>query len=159
MRKIALYSTLLILFFTINLMKSQSLLKNDGLNSLWTKDYNVAIKKAKKNKEPILLFFTGSDWCGPCKMLKADFFDSDRFKNSVRKHIVLYEVDFPRNTDLVSQTQKKNNKKLQEKYKIYSFPTVVVINNKGKILGKRHSYNLMRDPSYYFKFLDNILNK
>ena len=39
----------------------------------WQDDYDKAVKKAKKQDKPILLFFTGSDWCGPCKMLVKIF--------------------------------------------------------------------------------------
>ena len=45
----------------------------------------------------MLIFFTGSDWCGPCKMLVEDFFESDKFKEIAEKEFVLYEADFPRN--------------------------------------------------------------
>ncbi len=91
-------------------------------------------------------------------MLTKDFFETQKFNDVANKDLVLYEADFPRNKDLITDIQNKNNNKLKLKYQVNSFPTVIVVNNKGKIIGKRHSYNLMRDPSYYFKFLESIVN-
>jgi len=137
---------------------SQSKLSTSAVNVKWETNYSKAVRVAKKTKKPILIFFTGSDWCGPCKMLTKDFFETQKFNDVANKDLVLYEADFPRNKDLITDIQNKNNNKLKLKYQVNSFPTVIVVNNKGKIIGKRHSYNLMRDPSYYFKFLESIVN-
>jgi thiol-disulfide isomerase/thioredoxin len=40
----------------------------------WLTDFKKAKKISQKEKKPILIYFTGSDWCPPCKMLKEDFF-------------------------------------------------------------------------------------
>ena len=42
-------------------------------DSKWLTNYDTAISKAKKQKKNVLVYFTGSDWCPPCKMLKTDF--------------------------------------------------------------------------------------
>lgn len=123
----------------------------------WEKDYDKAVKIAKKKNKPILIFFTGSDWCGPCKDLSADFFETKRFQKIADENFVLYEADFPRNRDLVSPKQKKNNYYLGTLYDVNSYPTIVVIDKNGKELGRRKSYNFMRDPSYHFKFVKDIL--
>jgi len=46
--------------------------KNDKVN--WQTDFDLAKKQAKEENKPILMLFTGSDWCPPCKMLKKRFF-------------------------------------------------------------------------------------
>ena len=35
----------------------------------WSPTFKEALKKSKKEKKPVLIYFTGSDWCGPCKAL------------------------------------------------------------------------------------------
>ena len=42
----------------------------------WQTDYKSVLKQAKKDKKNVLVYFTGSDWCPPCKMLKRDLFVS-----------------------------------------------------------------------------------
>lgn len=123
----------------------------------WQDDYDKAVKKAKKQDKPILLFFTGSDWCGPCKMLVADFFESDKFAKIADEDLIIYEADFPRNKDLITQKQRKKNYFLSRMYDVGSYPTIVIIDKNGKEIARKKSYNLMRDPSYHFQFLKKAL--
>jgi len=50
-------------------------------DSKWLTNYETALKKASKQKKNILMFFTGSDWCPPCQMLKKDLFDYNIIKS------------------------------------------------------------------------------
>ena len=123
----------------------------------WQEDYDKAVKKAKKQNKPILLFFTGSDWCGPCKMLVSDFFESKKFSKIADESLIVYEVDFPRNKDLITQKQRKKNYYLSRMYDVNSYPTIVIIDKNGNEIARKKSYNLMRDPSYHFNFLKKAL--
>ena len=151
MKKILL-PLLLIIGFSIS-MNSQSKLN-------WEDNYEKAVKKAKKEKKPVLVFFTGSDWCGPCKMLKADFFKTKRFKKIADNNFVLYEADFPkRKGNNLSEEKRKKNFWLSGMYDVNSYPTIVIIDSNGKEIARKKSYNLMRDPSYHFRFLKDVLGK
>ena len=125
----------------------------------WEKSYSKAEKVAEKENKPLLIFFTGSDWCGPCKMLVEDFFETEKFKKIADAGLILYEADNPRNTDLVSDFQREDNLKLRSKYNVNSFPTIIILNSKGKEIGRKKSYNFMRDPSYHFSFVEESLKK
>lgn len=122
----------------------------------WEESFYKAQKKAKKQGKKILLFFTGSDWCGPCKALEEDVLHTNKFKE-LTKNTILYKADFPRATDLVSKKQQKENNKLKRKYHISSYPVIVIINQYGHIIAQKKSYSLMRDPSYHFSFLEQNL--
>ena len=122
----------------------------------WETDFEIAKTKSKKSKKPILMLFTGSDWCAPCKMLKKDFFYSDKFI-AKSKHFVLLLVDFPRNKELITPAQEAANKVLNSKYGVRSLPTLIAVNYKGNILDKIKSYNSGRDTSYHFDFIDKLL--
>ena len=61
-------------------------------NLNWLTDIDEAKKEAVAAKKPILLFFTGSDWCPPCKTLKKDFFNSEAFEKK-SEQFVLVMVD------------------------------------------------------------------
>ncbi|AOW20275.1 thioredoxin family protein [Urechidicola croceus] len=125
----------------------------------WQNDYDEAVKIAKNEKKPILIFFTGSDWCGPCKMLMSDFFQSSKFKSIAAENFVLYEADFPKNTDLLTPQKRKKNYYLGGLYDVKSYPTIVIIDSDGTQLGRRKGYNLMRDSSYHFKLIEQTLSK
>lgn len=126
----------------------------------WEKDYTKAFKKAKKQNKPILLFFTGSDWCGPCKMLVSDFFNTDKFANTKANKFVLYEADEPNNKDLITEQQRVDNVMLKSKYRVTSYPTIIILNSRGKEIGRKKGYSFMfRDPSYHFTFIEDTLRR
>jgi thioredoxin-related protein len=122
----------------------------------WETNFELAKSKSKKDKKPILMLFTGSDWCAPCKMLKNDFFDNSDFIEKSNSFIMLM-VDFPRNKELVSRDQEIANKLLSAKYGVKSFPTLIAINHKGAIIDKIKSYSSTRDTRYHYKFIENLL--
>lgn len=123
----------------------------------WETDFNTAKQKAKKTNKPILMLFTGSDWCPPCKLLKKDFFSSPEFKAKADNFVLLL-VDFPKNKDMLSAAQQQQNKTLNSDYGVGSLPTLIAVNYKGNVIDKIKSYNARRDTSKHFKFINNIIN-
>ena len=71
--------------------------------------------KAKAEKKMVLMDFTGSDWCPPCKALHKNVLTSPEFEAYADKNLVLVEVDFPR-TKPQTEELKAANKALAEKY-------------------------------------------
>lgn len=152
MMKKVLVLSLFFLSLVINAQEKHSKITN------WQSDYSNAKEMAGSGQKPILVFFTGSDWCGPCKKLVADFFNSDEFNKIADKELVLYEADFPRNKRKVTDQQKKVNSKLKAKFDVNSYPTVLVIDNDEKILGRITGYNLTSTKTH-FVMLNSILKK
>lgn len=125
----------------------------------WETNFELAKKKSTKHKKPILMLFTGSDWCPPCKKLKADFFNSDGFAKQADKFVLLM-VDLPRNKELVGgEEQYKANMMLNTKYGVSSIPVVMAVDANGGIIDKIKSYNAAGDTSYHFEFIDKVLKK
>ena len=158
MNRVFISFLIFINFITVG-QAQDSVTINTSANSIWEHDFSKAEKLTKSTDKPLLIFFTGSDWCGPCKMLVADVFESDRFNKEVKNDFILYEADFPRNADLITSSQKSDNYKLKNKYKVSSYPTIVIINDKGKELGRLKGYNLMRDTSYHYSFFSDTHKK
>lgn len=122
----------------------------------WFTNFEQAKTVAKQEKKPILMYFTGSDWCGYCRLLKKDFFESEKFKEAADK-VVLVMVDIPRREDIISKKQRKANMKLVKRYnKKKSFPLVVGFNKRGKRVSSIASYSMLRDSDRYFRFLDKL---
>ena len=89
----------------------------------WETNVNKAIEVSKKTKKPMLLFFTGSDWCGWCKRLTASVFSQETFKQWAEKNVVLLELDFPRRKALAPEVQQTNNQ-LMNMFGVRGYPTV-----------------------------------
>ena len=106
----------------------------------WLTDLAKAQAKAKAEKKMVLMDFTGSDWCPPCKALHKNVLTAKEFVQFAGKNLVLVELDFP-NGKPQSEELKKANKALSEKFKIEGFPTVIVLDSEGKQLSKDVGYD------------------
>ncbi len=123
-------------------------------DSKWLTNYDNAISKAKKQHKNVLVYFTGSDWCPPCKMLKTDLFDTNQFQELSSNYILLY-IDIPRNRDLISEKQMIHNKELLTKLnKKKVFPMFKVIDAKGNELDKLSGYSMNGVVDSHLKLLE-----
>ena len=89
----------------------------------WETDINKAISVSNKTKKPMLLFFTGSDWCGWCIRLQKEVLKTPEFATWANKNVVLVELDYPRSKPQ-SDAIKNQNNGLQQTFGIQGFPTV-----------------------------------
>ena len=136
MKKILL---LLLTIFSLNVFSQYS---ND-----WNTDINKAIKTSIKEDKPMLLFFTGSDWCGWCKKLVREVYKTPEFSKWAQKNVVLVDIDFPKRTTLPKELQQQN-RTLGQLFAVRGYPTVwlVELTNKG-------GDNVVRYNNYYLKAL------
>jgi len=101
----------------------------------WLTDLDTAKAQAVKENKPVLVDFTGSDWCPPCKALHKNVFESAEFAAVAPKY-VLVELDFPRKTPQAPELKAKNAA-LSKQFGISGFPTVLLIDAKsGDVFGK-----------------------
>ena len=129
----------------------------------WETDINQAIKVSKKSKKPLLLFFTGSDWCGWCIRLQKEVLKTPEFEKWAKENVVLVELDFPRRMALTPDLQKQNYE-LQQLFKVQGYPTVWFANAStvdGKVnfeqLGS--SGYMAGGPSAWIAAADKIITK
>ncbi len=97
----------------------------------WVTDFEKAKTAAAKDGKDLLMDFTGSDWCGWCIKLHEEVFSKDAFKQEAPKHFVLVEVDFPQGKEQAEELRKQNEK-LQQKYGIEGFPSIVLADAGGR---------------------------
>ncbi len=131
MKKILVLS--LFIFLSTNITAQEN---HQGLN--WFTNFEKAQKIAKKEHKPMLLLFTGSDWCPPCRAMHKDLFVNKKFIELSKKFILVY-VDFPRRKQM-SQEQREHNYKLASKYHRGGVPTMVFLNPSGDIISKISGY-------------------
>ena len=89
----------------------------------WETDINKAISVSNKSKKPMLLFFTGSDWCGWCIRLQKEVLLTPEFAKWAKDNVVLVELDFPRRTPQSEEIKNQNNG-MQQAFGIQGFPTI-----------------------------------
>ena len=88
----------------------------------WYNDLSKAVPISVKEKKPIMLFFTGSDWCGWCMRLKKEVFNHEEFKIWTDENIILVELDFPRRKKIDPKILNQN-RELARIFGVSGYPT------------------------------------
>ena len=108
--------------------------------SIWLTDFSQAKSKALKENKPILIYFSGSDWCGPCKRMKKEIFDSPEFQTFSKQYLIAYLADFPRKKkNRLAPNQQAQNQVLAKRYNRQGVvPNVVLIQPNGNLLTQKY---------------------
>ena len=123
----------------------------------WYTDLDEAKAVAVKENKPLLVDFTGSDWCGYCIKLHAEVFDKPEFE-AFAKNYVLVELDFPNKKPQPAE-EKAKNKATQAKFAVSGFPTVLLIDAKsGEAYGRQSGYGPGTGPKAYLEKLSAFKN-
>lgn len=92
----------------------------------WFSDVNQAVQKSNETGKPLLLFFTGSDWCGWCIRLQKEVFQTPFFTQWAKENVILVELDFPRKKQLPDELRKQNQT-MQQVFQVQGYPTVHLV--------------------------------
>ncbi len=77
------------------------------------------------NSENKLIFVdVYADWCGPCKLMDADVFSNEDTADFMKDNFINYKVD----------GEKYNGPNLGVMYGVASYPTLLILDQKGHIL-------------------------
>lgn len=97
----------------------------------WFNDLNKGLEVAKKRNLPVMLVFSGSDWCVWCKKLDAEVFQKKEFQDYARNKFVSVLLDTPR-----AMMQSRPHGAVMAKYGVTGFPGVVFIDHAGQLILK-----------------------
>ena len=98
----------------------------------WVVDFEKAKAQAAKEGKSILMEFTGSDWCPPCKALHKNVLIKDVFKTEMPKSFVLLKLDSPRDKSKQTPEEIEQYKVLSAKYGVKGVPTIFLADAKGR---------------------------
>lgn len=154
MRK--LFFLIVAVLFVVNIGIAQS-------NITWHTDFNKAVKIAETERKPLMLFFTGSDWCGWCKKIQKEVFQEKAFETWAKKNVILVEVDFPRKT-VLPENIKAQNASLQSQLSVQGYPTIFFVktlkqNNKTVLSSLGSMFYQPGGPAAFVKSAEEILKK
>lgn len=94
----------------------------------WLTNFEEAKTIAIQKQQPILLVFSGSDWCAPCIELEREIWQLADFQDFAVKNLVLLKADFPRKRKSLSEEQWEHNESLAEKFNTEgAFPKVILM--------------------------------
>ncbi len=148
----------LILLFGVQSLTAQKTLEYGGLT--WYLNYDEAKSIAQKENKAIVILFTGSDWCPPCKALKKEVFSNRIFQQEAEK-VVLVLADFPRRKKL-PDSQMNHNRTLATLFLGRSgLPTMVAIDSRNdEVIRKITGYNFYKhDIQPHLNFIRFVIKK
>ena len=130
---------------------------------VWETNVNKAMEVSSKTKKPLLLFFTGSDWCGWCIRLQKEVLKTPEFAAWAKDNVVLVELDYPRRTPQTPEIKTQNNE-LQQAFSIQGFPTIYFANGTNKdgkvnFEGLGSTGYVAGGPAAWLAVADGILKK
>lgn len=129
--------------------------KHGGIE--WLTSYTKAMNMAKASSKPVVLFFTGSDWCGWCNKLEKEALETPAFSKAINDKLIFVKLDFPMHTKPDSATHQQNEQ-LQKKFSVRSFPTIVLVDPDQQLIGitgyragggKQYATHLMKMVNEY----------
>ena len=94
----------------------------------WLTSIEEGVKKAKAENKLVMIEFTGSDWCPPCKMMAKAVFTKEEFLKKAQESYVLVKLDMPNSNPEL----KAANTKLMQQYNVSGVPTILLFDADGK---------------------------
>lgn len=121
--------TIFLLFFTCILLNIQT-------SAQWIADSDTAFQLSAESQKPVLLVFSGSDWCKPCIRMDQEVFQKDAFLTFADTSLILLKADFPRSRkNRLSDTLMARNEALARDWNEEgSFPKILLISPDREIL-------------------------
>jgi protein disulfide-isomerase len=101
----------------------------------WHTDFEEASMLAAQQKKPMVLYFTGSDWCGWCKKMDQEVFASQDFQSAVGGKYIFVKLDFPMSQKL-PENEMRQNAQLKQRYGVTGYPTVILVDSDGNFIGE-----------------------
>ena len=103
----------------------------------WLTDFEEACQQANEKNLPVLMVFSGSDWCKPCIKLRKEVFENPYFVENAPGHFILLNLDFPRyKKNRLPKEVEKHHYEMADLYNPKGeFPLVLILKNK-KVIGR-----------------------
>lgn len=118
-----------------------------------TEDYSKGAVISQDYNKPMLLVFTGSDWCSWSQKILQEIFKNDAFEKALGTNFVVVQADFPE-VNVKSAQRLKQNQELKEKYGVQSFPTIIMLDPMGREI-TRLGY-MSKEPEKFALYLTSL---
>lgn len=103
----------------------------------WTMDYEAAKAYAQKTGLPIVLNFTGSDWCHWCIKMEDQVFSKEAWSTYAKDNLVQVFIDFPQDKSKVPEKYVARNAQMRDSFGVRGYPSYVILDGKsGEKLGQ-----------------------
>lgn len=104
----------------------------------WPEELESLQEEARAMARPVLLVFSGSDWCGPCIRLQREVLTDPVFVQFAAEELLVVTADFPRKKkNALSPELAGQNRLLADRYNPSGrFPLLLLLQPDGRLLGE-----------------------
>lgn len=119
-----------------------------------TDDFSKASEIAQAYNRPMILLFTGSDWCKWSEKILEETLPLSSFRETVGNQFIFVKVDFPEINQQPANILNQNQA-LREEFCVESFPTIIMLDPKAREM-TRLSY-VREEPEQFGHHLKRLL--
>jgi thioredoxin-related protein len=98
----------------------------------WQTDFEKARREAAAADKDLLVYFTGSDWCGFCIQLDEDVFSTEAFQREAPKKFIPVKLDFPKGRSALDAATIARNAAHARTYRVQGYPTIILMDKDGR---------------------------
>lgn len=120
------------------------------VRGVWTDDWQAVAQTARTNGTPVLLYFSGSDWCPHCERLERDAFSRAAWTDWASTNLYLVQVDFPADSSRQAPLRRAVNRALAERFGVEAFPALVLLSSDLAEIG-RPATKSGAPPAFYVR--------
>ena len=99
--------------------------------------FENALQKSKEESKPLILYFSGSDWCKPSIALQRNVLQTKRF-TAFKEEVIFMQLDFPlKYSNRLSRKETNHNENLAVRYNPQDyFPKMILVNYSGELMAE-----------------------
>ena len=120
----------------------------------WLTDLADAKRRAAARGKDLLVYFSGSDWCPWCHLLKKSVFDRRPFAQYAARHLVLVQLDEPHRGAPPKNADVRDA--LTRRWGVYSVPSVFLADAEGRPYATVEGTASEQGRSHYTEDLDRL---
>jgi len=125
------------------------------LNAQVLENSEEAFRLSRESQKPLLLVFSGSDWCAPCIRFNKNVLSKEDFIHFASDHFILLKADFPQRKKLPESIRAQNEKLAERFNPSGQFPHILLLNpdesKKGTFIYRNQkSEEFINELSAYF---------
>src|SRR5437773_945905 len=121
----------------------------------WLHEFDEAATVATRLGKDILIDFSGTDWCGPCKRLWDQTLSRPEFIELASRRFVLLDIDNLAR-EAMPEGRKERYDALQKRYGIRAFPTLVMATAEGLPYAATGLLEEINNPDAYWRHLEPL---
>ena len=103
----------------------------------WVQSFDNAVALSESSGKPIMLVFSGSDWCSYCQLLEHEVLRTPEFETWSNDNVIKVMVDFPQYASQSAEVALQNHN-LKQRFagSLKGYPTVLMIDPSGSVIGR-----------------------